>query len=187
MARACAARAWIAAGSRPTTACATTPRACGNARRCPALGSAKPEVGGSTRFSQARRSARRGARAVARGRGLRHAVLGLRHHRAQLSRHRPGGRRRARPRRGRSQHRAGVHGRRARHLRGHARDSRQGGVRAPAAQPRHRQLRPQAHRQHAGAQRQVVRPQDRAGRSAVGGRHGCRTASSTRARRRSRR
>ena len=33
-------------------------------------------------------------------------------------------------------------------------------------------------------QRQVVRPQDRAGRDAVGGRHGCRTASSTRARRR---
>ena len=32
--RACAARAWIAAGSRPTIACATTPRVCGNARRC---------------------------------------------------------------------------------------------------------------------------------------------------------
>ena len=123
---------------RASTACVTTQRASGNARRSPALGAPKPEVGGTTRFSKSE-DPRAAALAPSLVRcRLRHAVFGLRHHRAQLSRHGPGGRCGARPRGRRSQHRAGLDGRRAHHVRGHARGARQGGVRASAAQPRHR-------------------------------------------------
>ena len=153
----------------------------------PALGAPKPETGGSTRFSKPDDRACRGARAVAGGRGLRHAVFGVGHHRAQLSRHRPGGRRGARPGGRRSQHRAGLHGRRAHHLRRHARDP----GKVEFVHPLHNlaivSYDPKLIGTTPVQERQVARPAHRAGRNAVGGRHAAPTASSTCAPRRSRR
>ena len=117
----------------------------------PALGSAKPETGGATRFARPEdpRAAALAPSLVGVGFDMPYSVSGIteRNYRGTG----PGGRCRARAGGRRSQHGAGVHGRCAHHLRGHARDSRQGGIRASAAQSRHRQLRPEAHRQHAGA------------------------------------
>ncbi len=99
-------------------------RASGIARRSPPGPAPKPETGGTTRFPKSEDPRARRARALAGAGELRHAVFGLRHHGAQLPRHRPRGGCGARPRGGRPQHRAGVHGRRARHVRGHAGGSR---------------------------------------------------------------
>ena len=105
------------------------------------------------------RSDRQQARAVAGAGQLRHAVFRLRHHRAQLLRHRRDRRRRARARARRSQHRAGAARRRAADVRGHDRDPGPRRVRASAAQPRDRLLRPGAHRHDAGAvARRCARP-----------------------------
>ena len=67
----------------------------------------------------------------------------------------------ARPRRRRSQHGAGVDGRRAHHLRRHAGDPGQGRVRASAAQPRHR--RPTT--RSSSARRRCERPSCQTGAS----------------------
>src|SRR5437762_2152577 len=108
-------------------------------------------------------------RLLARARDLRHALLGVGDHRAQLSRHGPRGGRAARPRGGRSQHRAGRDRRCDHHLRRHRAGSGARRVHPPAAQPRGRRLRSRAHRRHAGE----IRPPDAArahGRGAgVGG------------------
>ena len=50
---------------RATTACATTPRACGNARLCAALGARQARGGRQHALLEARRSARRDARGIA--------------------------------------------------------------------------------------------------------------------------
>ena len=92
------------------------------------------------------RSDRQQARAVAGAGQLRHAVLRLRHHRAQLLRHRADPRRRARAGARRSQHRAVAARRRAPDVLGHDRDPGPRRIRASAAQPRGRLVRPGAHR-----------------------------------------
>ena len=116
------------------------------------------------------RSDRQQARAVAGAGQFRHAVLRVRHHRAQLLRHRPDPRRRARARARRSQHRADAARRRAADVLGNHRDPGPGRVRASAAQPRDRLLRPCAHRHDAGALRDAARRRAAARRAGLGGR-----------------
>ena len=95
-ARACAARAWIAAGSRANHCLRDDAAGVWQCVPLPALGAAKPEVGGAHALLPRPDDPRAAALAPSLvGVALRHAVLGVRHHRAQLPRHRPRGRRRS--------------------------------------------------------------------------------------------
>ena len=140
---------------------------------CKALGGERRRSAaqaGDHELREDRRSDRQQARAVAGAGQFRHAVLRLRHHRAQLLRHRPDRRCRARAGARRSQHRAVAARRRAPDVLGDDRDPGPRRIRASAAQPRGRFLRPDAHRHDAGAFRDAACRRAAARRAGVGGR-----------------